>query len=246
MLPDTSRTLCLRYNYTTRIWTCHEYEVCFTGVKVNALNDIRLYGVDFNNRICEFKFDTEINEIAQNTLTKEEVATLPYGDIVTRNADGTYGSDISATLLELLDYVRAVQDTHCVTPIEFELDTGQKSDTILTTKQFVESKLVFATLNKYDAFPMQLTVHVDGDQHLVTRDISTDAPFWKDGSTSGVLNTTFGGLSSTSDNFNTLRQLVVRYSGKGKSVRHILTGKSLCNFKLYETYIRYKLLNVKQ
>lgn len=249
MLPNTLCTRCLRYDYTTRIWTYHEYSPQFEFVKIRALNDIRLIGtLSENGSICEFLFDTAVDSLTFSADVVPYVTDIPYGDIVTRavvSNEDAYGTGISATVSELEAFLQGT-DGHCVTPITFELDTGQKTDSILTTKQFVESKLVFATLNKNDAFPMQLTVHVDGDPHLVTRDISTDAPFWKDSSTSGVLNTTFGGLSSTSDSFNTLRQLVVRYSGKGKSVRHILTGESLCNFKLYETYIRYKLLNVKQ
>lgn len=248
MLPNAYCTRCLRYNYNTRVWTYHEYDANITDVRINALDDIRLYGTLYGkSNVCEFKFDTEISTVLAKRVSAEELETIPYGDVLSRISNDTpYGSGLEDTVLELLQYLQSAQDSCCISPISFEVDTGQKTDTILTTKQFVESKLVFATLNKNDAFPMQLAVHVDGDPHLVTRDISTDAPFWKDGSTSGVLNTTFGGLSSTSDNFNTLRQLVVRYSGKGKSVRHILTGESLCNFKLYETYIRYKLLNVKQ
>lgn len=248
MIPDTVNTRCLRYDYSTRIWTYHEYDVRFTGFKAYALNDIRLYGsVLASDVVCEYLFDCELTTLPFIGVSKDDIATLPYGDVITRQAeDGTYGSGILSTMEELAQYWQSAQTVYCIYPIAFELDTGQKTDTILTTKQFVETKLVFATLHKLDAFPVRLIVHVDGDPHIVTQDLSTDAPFWKSDNTSGVLNTTFGGLNSSSDTFNILRQLIVRYSGKGKSVRHVVAGESLCNFKLYETYIRYKLLNVKQ
>lgn len=249
MLPATTHTRCLRYNYTTKVWTYCEYPIQAKLVKVNALDDICLLGtLSESGTVCDVLFDTKLEDVSLPTHVSAHVSELPYGDVVTRNriqTNGAYGTDIGATVSDLEAYLQGVGSS-CVTPIQFELDTGQKTDTVLTTKQFVESKLVFATEHGDDAFPMQLTVHVDGDPHIVTKDISTDASFWKDDGVSGVLNTTFNGLSSTSDSFNTLRQLVVRYSGKGKSIRHILTGESLCNFKLYETYIRYKLLNVKQ
>lgn len=138
-----------------------------------------------------------------------------------------------------------------VIPIRFMLDTGQKTDSILHTKQFVETKLMFATLSDEDAFPLTLYVAIDGDPHVIRTDVSTDAPFWKtsDGESRGVLGTafTFGGASNPATGiFNTLRQLIVRHSGKGKSIRYVLEGESLYNFKLYETYVRYKNLNIKQ
>jgi hypothetical protein len=136
-------------------------------------------------------------------------------------------------------------------PIEFEWDTGQKTDSIAHTKQFVESKLMFATLGEQDSFPFTLYIAIDGDPHVTRTDVSTDAPFWKttDGQSRGVLGTAFalgGATTPASGNFNTLRQFVTRYSGKGKSIRHVIVGASSCNFKLYETYVRYKNLNVKQ
>lgn len=249
MLPAMLCTRCLRYDYTTRVWTYHEYSPLFKLVKVRALNDIRLIGTPSEQGpVCEFLFDTEADSLTFSADAVPYVTDIPYGDIVTRSVvadEGTYGTGIEATVSELEAYLQD-SDKHCVTPIAFELDTGQKTDAILTAKQFVESKMVFATLSPNDSFPMQVIVHVDGDPHITTKDISTDAPFWENSQSGGALNTLFGGVSSSSDNFNVLRQLIVRYSGKGKSVRHILTGESLYNFKLYETYARYKLLNVKQ
>ena len=129
-------------------------------------------------------------------------------------------------------------------PIEFEWDTGQKTDNISIQKQFVESKLVFSTEDALEYFPMELTVHVDGDPHVTSLDLNSDAPFWKDDGSIGVANTAFR-LSSGATS-GVFRQLIVRYSGKGRSVRHILSGKPTSNFRLYETYVRYKTLNVKR
>lgn len=243
MLPMQDKTLSLKYDLDTHRWSVSEYPTIFTDVSIVSLDDIRIYGVtkiSGNYCICEYVYDADIRTHPDFAEAYNEA--LPYGDIV-------HYVDSSKTYISVADVVSALKEDFSIATyklehvsIEFELDTGQKTDTILTTKQFVETKLVVATLHKFDAFPMQVLVHVDGTPNIVTRDISTDAPFWKSDADVGVLNTNVYG----NDTFNTLRQLILRYSGKGKSIRHIITGRGLCNFKLYETYVRYKLLNTKQ
>jgi hypothetical protein len=233
VLPEENCSKCLVYNYTTKLWNCLQFPVVFQYHVMYSLTDIVLFGNNSDGGFCEYNFNKSFAEAYG--LTDNQI---DYGDVLVEPEDGIEEG--------VADVIAGYASPITVSPIEFELDTGQKTDAILTTKQFVESKMVFATLSPNDSFPMQILIHIDGDPHLVTQDISTDAPFWENSSSGGALNTTFGGVSNESDNFNILRQLVVRYSGKGKSIRHILTGESLYNFKLYETYIRYKLLNVKQ
>lgn len=247
MLPYPEGTRCLRYNYNTRLWNVHTYPVVFESVFMRNVADVRLYGrvVGFD-AVCEFKFDTVYgDDYVYGDVLATSVHNNPVSDLLL-NLKGVYGitsKDVDAAIGEYQS--NEIPDS-LIKPISFELDTGQKSDTISTTKQFVETKIVVATAHVDDTFPMSLTIHIDGDPHIVTRDLSTDAAFAKQTNTGGVLGTTFGQLSSESDPVNTIRQIVVRYSGKGKSIRHILTGKSCRNFKIYETYIRYKDLNVKQ
>lgn len=133
-----------------------------------------------------------------------------------------------------------------VLPIHFEWDTGQKTDAMALTKQFVESKLVFTVEDEFEAFPMDLTVAVDGAPHVTHVDISTDAPFWKSSFRDKAVAGTGSILNAAGSAKGVIKQLTVRYSGKGRSVRHILSGDTLSPFRLYEAYIRYKPLNVKQ
>lgn len=250
MLPTAFKTLTLRYDLEAHRWNVCEYPVVFTDVHINSLNDIRLYGFTripsgsfdgiYNTHICEYAYDVDFRTHPDFAKVYSEV--IPYCDIV-YYAEGDEPSASFADIVAVLQQDPALTTgTLVCSPIEFELDTGQKTDAILTTKQFVETKLVVATLHKFDAFPMQVLIHVDGNPNVITKDISTDAPFWKNDTDVGVLNTNIYG----NETFNTLRQLILRYSGKGKSIRHIITGSGLCNFKIYETYVRYKLLNTKQ
>ena len=207
MLPNSFKvkTTCLRYNYSSKLWTVCIYPIVAHYYEMLNLNDIRIFGNTFD-WYAEFKFDSECSGT-------------------------TYGDVIPFSELETV-------------PIEFEWDTGQKTDNISLAKQFVESKLVFATEDDLEFFPMELTVHVDGDPHVTTLDVNSDAPFWKVEDSKGVANTAFR-LGSESDT-GVFRQLIVRYSGKGRSVRHILRGSPTSNFRLYETYVRYKTLNIKR
>ena len=136
------------------------------------------------------------------------------------------------------------------TPITFTLDTGQKTDNLSSTKQFVESKFIFATLSDKDMFPIDIAIYIDGlhfkDTHIATHiDTNTDAAFFKtEEQALGSLSTNF--TSDDSDIFNVLRQMFIRYSGKGKTIRHIISGKSNFNFKIYVVYYRYKISHNKQ
>lgn len=224
MLPESSTALptthCLIYNLTSKTWEYYTYPIKATQFFKDAV-----YGTTLCSDVSEhFIFESDYSRY-DSTLNRH---LTYYADCLLYNK----------TFLDEGSYLES---------IPFSWDSGQKTDSIATPKQFVESKLMFATLGETDCFPFKIYVAVDGDSSVITTDVSTDAPFWKSGS-AGVLNTAFRiGRPDTpaSGVFNTLRQLVVRYSAKGKSVRHVIEGESFCNFKFYETYVRYKRISGK-
>jgi hypothetical protein len=232
VLPEENCSKCLVYNYTTKLWNCLQFPVVFQYHVMHDLTDIVLFGNSPDGGFCEYSFNKSFAEAYGLTDSQIE-----YGDVLVEPENGIEEG--------IADIIAGHASPITVSPIEFELDTGQKSDQILTKKQFVETKIVIATSTEAPSVNMEVLVHVDGDPNI-TKDISTDSTFWKSYEGGGVLNTGSHGLSNSSDVRNILRQLVLRYSGKGNSVRHILKGTASSNFKLYETYIRYKLLNVKQ
>ena len=228
MVPDPEKylTLCLRYSLTDKHWEIYEYPVRFLKFLKSNYAGAVMYGV----------FENDVD-----------------GDGDSDDTHGVFSISESGDAYDIFT-VDNKEVPVLTQPIAFMLDTGQKTDSISNTKQFVESKLMFATLDDRDAFPFTTYVAIDGDPHVNRMDVSTDAPFWKpiepDSSNPsvGVAGTAFtlGGTGTpASGSFNTLRQLVIRYSGKGKSIRHVIEGESQCNFKLYETYVRYKNLNGK-
>lgn len=147
-------------------------------------------------------------------------------------------------------------------PIEYELDTGSKTNSIVTTKQFTESKIICTSDVENPNITMHATVIIDGDKHPYEQDISTDGAFTKEsGMQSGIDDITDNnlialtlGTTVNTESFDEYRRnnasntynLYLRHSGKGRSVRYILKGVAKSPFRLYEICTRFKNLNVKQ
>lgn len=228
---DQCVTKCLVYNYVTKVWQHYEYPIRVVDVLVKDINTIQLYGQWVGT------LDGAVDALSLYTLhlnTVQQPYDTPAQDVVYLGdliPDGHSG------------YIQHVKRI----PISFEIDTGQKTDTVSTTKQFVETKLVASTLHtKEDVFPMQLTISVNGEPKVITRDLTTDAGFRTNLENGDGL--VLGAESKTAQaNIRKVpKQLICRYSGKGTSVRHILTGSSVYDFRIHEMYVRYKYPKTKQ
>lgn len=147
---------------------------------------------------------------------------------------------------DVFEYGDILDNSGNITKIPFKFDSGQKADDISKTKQFVESKLILATLNDKDTFPINVDILIDGVEFKQLHfDSSSSGAIWK--TNANDILTLGTAIDSDSRNlFNSLRQMLVRYSGKGKSIRHIVSGISNFNFKFYVLYYRYKNTHVKQ
>lgn len=245
MIPTGSYSSeCLSYNLTTKTWERYTYPVYPKKFVKDPALGMLLLGITY------FRYKTKTYEYL---IFDDDYSNVPVykGLPIYRNNSKSiyYLTNVYGDVLEVSPNLNTTKKRLDVemSEIQFIWDTGQKTDSISDYRQFVESKLAFATLDEADSFPFTLHVAVDGDPHVTTIDVSTDAPFWKTADSKGVANTAFrlGNDSPASGAFNTLRQLVVRYSGKGKSIRHIIEGESNHNFKLYETYVRYKNISGK-
>lgn len=220
-IPKDTYTVCFKYEYSKRIWTQFKYPDVLVDYKLLSLDDIRLMSAR-----KEYYFDKYLKDIFPDASD-----AIRYGDYphVTQSSIDNY----------------EINPDSMVTPIEFYLNSGQKADVMSTTKQFVESKFVVATLNDKDQFPFTLNISIDGTIHPIHFDVNTDSAFWKTAQNElSTLSTNF--MFNETKAFNTLRQMFVRYSGKGKTIQHEIQGVSYFNFKIYMIYYRYRTLNVKQ
>ena len=82
-------------------------------------------------------------------------------------------------------------------------------------------------------------------QNNLHLDINTDSAIWKNSfSQKGTLGTNI--YDDNTDYDGIVRQLIVKYSSKGKTIRHILEGYSKTNFKFYSMDVRSRILPKKQ
>ena len=226
------RTQCLRYTYSTRVWSRYIFEVALIDYNVRSVTDIRLFGTDYRH---EYYFDKLVEEVVDiSTLTSPELYdNITYGDWLTTVVNS--------------DNVQAVLDGTVespVTPFEFTVDSGQKSDAMGIVKQFVETKATYTAQSDNADFPTELSLYIDGDEHPLQLEEATDAAVQRGNQNSLVLGTEVHTASAS------LKDTTVRYfakhSGKGKSIRYVLKGKSKSRFKLYEIAYRYRIPRSKQ
>lgn len=226
------RTQCLRYSYSTRVWSRYIFKVALIDYNVRSVTDIRLFGTDYRH---EYYFDKLIEEVVDtSTLTSPELYdNITYGDWLTTvvNSD-----NVQAVLNGTMEPP--------VTPFEFTVDSGQKSDAMGIVKQFVETKATYTAQSDNADFPTELSLYIDGDEHPLQLEEATDAAVQRGNQNSLVLGTEVHTASAS------LKDTTVRYfakhSGKGKSIRYVLKGKSKARFKLYEIAYRYRIPRSKQ
>lgn len=240
-----AKTLCLQYDLSTKTWEYYTYPIAFSKFFKDVFGT--LTGV--HNSVEYTLFEESLSKkypgmdlSAAETVREEPFTLLEYCDVVY----------VDMRIADTGGVPTAVKYQLSKRPIHFELDTGQKTDNIVSMKHFVESRVIFMTEDESEDFPVDLTITVDGDPHVTTvsttTDLSTDAAFWKIEDSVGVAGTAFRLTTDPEDTLfgrsksGMFRQLAVRYSGKGRSIRHILTGESKSNFRIYETYIKYKVL----
>ena len=222
-IPRATDTLVFKYEYTRKIWSKFTYPVILSTAKLMEVHNILV--IDTNGIV--YDFDKSLDWFKK----KHNLEYLKYGDYLTK--------DLVAT------------------PINFYLDTGQKSSSMQYTKQFTESKFIIATVEVKDSFPIKTTIYVDGvnliashkhmlkDMQVITTDPNTDGSFSKTSPEDiGYLNTNV--VNDSGDTFNVMRQMILRYMGKGKTLRHVLEGSSSFNFKIYVLYYRYRIPHNKQ
>ena len=219
-IPQKYDTVCFKYEYARKIWTKFVYPVVLLDYCIRSVEDILLFSKD-----RAFYFNKDITDLYPNAAEN-----LRYGDIL----EPTEGRDVAT-------YIENVQ----VTPIPYYVNSGQKTDRMSVTKQFKESKIVLATISPKFVFPFAIDISVDGTLYNIHKDANTDGSLWKTSETSvGATGMTL--TTSTSNIFNIIRQMYIRYSGRGKTIQHIISGDSYFNFKIYMVNYRYRILNVKQ
>ena len=217
----------------------HTYVKSFIGKKVEKTNLNRFRELDTLIPIYRIsKIDMDIYYLYEQ---------LPYADYLTYMPVEI--ANIVEERMEEAESIEIFKDLY--TEIPFNIDFGQKSSNYTLDKQYLESKLVFATYQSKDTFPITLDIETDGEtMSLVNKRIHIDpvtsAALWKTSNNEvGSLNTEFE-FNDNTNHSGIMRQLIVKYSGKGKTIRHVLSGVSHTKFKFYSMDIRSRILPKKQ
>lgn len=235
-------TVGFTYNYLTGTWTKQRYEHPFKDYSRLGLSSFAL-----TDGKGTYSFDRLLSEIKcgdLEPLSEDTVERLTYGDIY-----GIPFKDIHAKLVPSdgsgePDYDSIEKN---ITPMQYGVDFGEKSARFTVSKQFLELKMNFSTLDPKDTFPFDLEVYSDGMPHelRISIDPNTDAALLKPNQGYlGSLSTQFDMHESCIS--NTMRQLFVKYSGRGKTVRFRMEGESKTRFKLCTLDSRYRVLPNKQ
>ena len=251
-IPITSEsvTYCITYDFNNRLWTMQKYPVILDGIE--TISNLEVYLRDNTRNIYHFReslntllseglkqYCTDNNEPISNYNLNLFTNSVPYADYLNKKPNEI----IEHVLNNASGYYENVFN-NVATPIQFEIDFGQKSSNYTLDKQFLESKFVFATLSAKDTIPVTLDIYTDGISRELHWDANTDGAIWKSSLDDvGILNTGFG--VDGQDYNGILRQLIVKYSGKGKSIRHIITGESKSLFKFYSMDVRGRILPKK-
>lgn len=135
----------------------------------------------------------------------------------------------------------AIGENTVVTPISFEIDSGEKSDDMGYEKNFVETRITFGLKSAKEVIPLTLDVYTDGHKQIAHKAVETDTPFWND-SLDDLTALNSGFDTNNSQIINTLKEFRIRHHGFGKTIRHVITGNSVTKFKIYVVYYKYRTL----
>jgi hypothetical protein len=233
------------------LWTLYEYPIYLENIDVFSLNKVYLYT---NSALYYFRESLDrLLQLGLDEYYQTAIEGTPQYDIsIVKNAVpyADYLNSIPKDLvIAVLDNV-VTSDSfvetfkNLATTIKFEIDFGQKSSNYTLDKQYLESKLILATLSSKEAIPLSLDIYTDGVSRELHWDANTDGAIWRTSLDSmGILNTGFG--IDGQDYNGILRQLIVKYSGRGKSIRHVISGESKSLFKFYSMDVRGRILPKK-
>jgi hypothetical protein len=247
----TNKTYCIIYDFNRQIWTLLEFPTYLLGLERFSTTEVYVkdssaiyYFRETLSRLLALGLDEwcEENDDSPNNYDLQMfINAVPYADYLT-----TKPKELIPLVIENATTNHSHEETFgsIRTPISFQIDFGQKSSNYTMDKQFLETKFTLATLSIKDSFPIVIDIYTDGISRELHWDSNTDGALWKNSLDDvGVLNTSFA--IKGQDYNGIFRQLIVKYSGKGKSIRHVISGTSKALFKFYSMDVRGRILPKK-
>lgn len=214
----------------------------YYGLFISVDDKTYMLEYDYTSRDFTFmEYPVEINQVFIDSVQK----------IIVTDVDGKqyyFNKLLTADITDVIGYgdvldveYDSVDEDTEVTPINFQIDSGEKTDDLNASKNFLETRIAFGLQSEKQAIPLTVDVYTDGHKQIIHKAVETDTAFWTTDLTDlGALNTDL--TVNTSEIINTLKEFRLRHTGVGKTIRHVISGNSLTNFKLYVIYYKYRYL----
>lgn len=234
------------YYFKDKLNTLLNKELLYHPLDIGYEDDEEMYSVCANIDGVNLEVSTTSD---QYTRMLSLIPRIPYADFLDTTLVDIY-LFLESNAITISDTTDKIEDPYSdsyiqMYPIKYLIDFGQKSSNYTVFKTFLETKMTLATLSEKDAFPFEVYITADGIESPLHWDITTDSALWKDSFLQkGTLSTLFQSNNSEYDGI--MRQLIIKYSGKGKTIHHVITGKSKYNFKFYSMDVRSRILPKKQ
>lgn len=250
-IQTLNKTYSIIYDFNRQIWTFFEYPRYFYNIETVSTTEHYIqdsenlyYFKESFSRILAISLKEwcDVNNKNYDDYNLQIfINSIPYGDCF-----NALPSELISIVLGDTLYNESYENSfkNLITPIYFEIDFGQKALNYTLYKQFLETKIILATMSTSDNFPILLDIYTDGISRDIHIDTNTDGALLKNSLDDvGVLNTDF--KIDNQDYNGIFKQLIVKYSGKGKSIRHIISGNSKSLFKFYSMNVRFRVLPKK-
>lgn len=234
------------YYFKDRINTLLNREILYHPLNIGYEEDEESFDVYANIEGINLEVATTSD---QYTRMMSLIPRIPYADFLDDTLASIY-LFLENNVVTINDANNTIEDPYThnsiqMYPIKYLIDFGQKSSNYTVFKTFLETKMSLATLSEKDTFPFEVYITTDGIESPLHWDITTDSALWKDSFLQkGTLSTLF--TTNNAEYNGIMRQLIIKYSGKGKTIHHVITGKSKYNFKFYSMDVRSRILPKKQ
>lgn len=230
-MEDGTLTIAFVYDLNKNVWIINHYYKDFTDyVQINT-SDVKLV-----SQYVHYHFNKSFKELLDSNVL-DYIKYKDYYDKTVEDLNTWRDKNPLATPSD-------------GTSINFEIDFGQKASNYTVDKQFLETKLLFGSKSEKDFFPIHIDVYTDGlfyesfvneaDSALMKRNFTVVNPHV------GTVNTSFIQNNNLSYTSGVIRQMFIKYSGKGKTIAHKIYGQSNSGFKFYSMNCKYRLLPKKQ
>lgn len=238
--PEKPYTIMYKYHLDKGIWTIHTFDINVKFISTLGISNIEL--IDDKGKVYQIDMDPSL------------LKNLPYGDYLNSTI---HSIELLNELIdekeneykdeeELKAAYKVIKDE--ISPIKYAVDSGEKSPSLNGMFNFTETKILFF---ESASNTMDIKMYIDGRLHkhhpdIVGRDtkVHDDSMLWAEEIIPSGLKFKETLFKSDKDIPTFVKEITLKSSGKGKTVRHIISGESVSPLNINMVYYKYRNLNM--